>query len=37
MEEVRGFFEAQTYNHAKALQKERIKENVIKWSKKGKL
>ena len=37
MDEVRGFFEAQTYNHAKALQKERIKENVIKWSKKGKL
>ena len=26
MDEVRGFFEAQTYNHAKALQKERIKE-----------
>ena len=26
MEEIRGFFEAQIYNHAKALQKERVKE-----------
>ena len=26
MDEVREFFEAQTWNHAKALQRERIKE-----------
>jgi len=26
MDEVREFFEAQIYNHAKALQKERVKE-----------